>query len=411
MSETVTIDRLGHEGDGIAETASGPLYVPFTLPGERVRIEAEGDGATLLEVLEVSPDRVPAPCRHFGTCGGCALQHMAAPAYAAWKTAQVAAAFAQRGIEAPVAPTTPVAPRTRRRVVFAVARSEAGTRLGFNRRASHDIVAITECVIAAPAIVARRAALARLADTLLQRGERGRLSVVAGSNGLDVALARDGRRRALTRQQITALAAFAADPAIARISVDGETALAVREPEIAAGGLSLFPVAGGFLQAAAEAEDALAAAVLAGLDRPKRIADLFAGIGTFTLRLARQAPVLAVDGDAAAVAALEKSVRRASGIKAVTAQKRDLFRMPMTAMELRGIDTVVFDPPRAGAAAQAAELARSQVATVIAVSCNPATLARDARTLLDGGYRLRSVQPVDQFLWTPHVEAVAVFSR
>ncbi len=227
-------------------------------------------------------------------------------------------------------------------------------------------------------------------------------------NGLDIAV--DGLRRVDDRL-LDALPGRIADPAIARLTVEGETIYQPQVPELRAGNATLLPTPGGFIQAVASAEAAMAEAVLAGIGSARKVADLFAGIGTFTLRVAERAQVTAYDGDEAAVTSLSRAIRGARGVKAVTAGERDLFADPMTAIELKAFDAVVFDPPRVGAKAQAEQLAASSVPSVIAVSCNPATLARDARILVDGGYRLTAVTPIDQFLWSAHIEAVATFER
>lgn len=250
--------------------------------------------------------------------------------------------------------------------------------------------------------------LATIAALALPMRKPGRVTVVAADNGLDIAVTGGGKPE---RRMLESLGRFGGDPAIARLTVDGSEIFQARRPEIATGAGSLFPTAGGFLQAAAPAEQAMADAVLAHVGKARPVADLFSGIGTFTLRLARQAPVTAVEGDAALLAALGHGVRHARGLKPVTARKRDLFHNPMAPIELNGLGAVVFDPPAAGAKAQAEALAASKVEKVVAVSCNPATLARDARILIDGGYRLTRVLPVDQFLFSAEVEAVATFER
>jgi 23S rRNA (uracil1939-C5)-methyltransferase len=408
MAETLTITALGHSGDGVAETAEGRLYVPQALPGEEVEVERTGTRARLLRVVKPSPERVAPVCRHFGQCGTCAVEHMERSAYLAWKRELVATAFAQRGIDTLVEPVVPIGLGSRRRAVFSVVKTTRGVLLGFQRRGSHDIVAIEECPVLAPGIVATRGVLAEIAGHVLTPGKPARLTAVLADNGLDIAIEGAGK---LARSALEGAARFAGDEALARLTIDGREVFQNRRPEIAAGGATLFPTPGGFLQAAATAEAALAGAVLAHVGNSTPIADLFAGIGTFTLRLARRAAVTAVEGDAGLLAALDAAARRASGLKPITARKRDLFQNPLAPVELDRFGAVVFDPPAAGARAQAEALAASQVAKVVAVSCNPATLARDARILIDGGYRLTRALPVDQFLFSAEVEAVATFVR
>lgn len=408
MAETLVITALGHSGDGIAETPDGRVFIPFALPGETVLAERHGDRAATTGIVASSPDRVTPPCPHFGACGGCSLQHYAPEAYLAWKREQVVAAFAQRGIDADVAPVIPAPPGSRRRAVLTAERQGRDVRLGFNREGSHEIVSIPECKVLVPAIVRALPMLTALVAPLVPPNHRGRVTVLATEAGLDIAIDDIGRAE---YRAATGAAAKAADSTVARVTVNGEEVFRTREPALRAGEALLLPPAGGFVQAVAEAEDAMAAMVMTGVGKARAIADLFAGTGTFTFRLARKAKVTAVDGDGPSLAALELAARRTKGIKAVTVMRRDLFRSPLVPHELKAFDAVVFDPPRAGAMAQATTLAASVVPRVVAVSCSPATLARDARILVDGGYRLTGVQPVDQFLWSGHIEAVATFQR
>ena len=408
MAEAVVIEALGAGGDGIATLDGDRVFVPFALPGETVAIERRGSRARLVDVVGPSPARAAPACRHFGTCGGCALQHMAEQAYRDWKREVVVRSLALHGIEAEVAPLVPIAPGTRRRAVFSAISTAKGVVLGFHRRGSEEIVAITECPVLVPAIAGRLALFRDIAAAALKPGKRGRMTVVAADNGLDIAL--DGAGR-LDRRKAAMLGGFGAEPAIARLTIDGGGIAVNRTPEIAAGPAALLPVPGGFLQAAAPAEADLSAAVLAHVGDAAPVADLFCGIGTFSLRLAARAPVTAVESDPALLAALTAAANRTKGIKAVTTRRRDLFANPMAPVELAAYGAVVFDPPAAGARAQAAALAASTVPRVAAVSCNPATLARDAAILIAGGYRLTGVTPVDQFLWSAEIEAVATFVR
>jgi 23S rRNA (uracil1939-C5)-methyltransferase len=408
MNETVEleIERLGARGDGIARHQGRNVYVPFTAPGDRVRVvlagaRGEGIAARLVEIVRPSPARAHPVCRHFGACGGCTLQHVGADAYAEAKRATVVEALARHGLgAAPVAPLQRLPPGTRRRARFAVRRG----RIGFQARASHDVVALEECAVLAPAIVALLPALRGL------RGNDG-YAVTLADSGLDVVAE---RRAAPDLAALEALAAFAERCDLARLSWRGDGAplpVAARRPvRVVLHGVPVDPPPDAFLQATPEAEATLAGLVLAGLGGAERVADLFAGIGTFTFALASRARVHAVEGDAPALAALRAAANRA-GRSRITAEARDLEARPLAPEELAAYDAVVLDPPRAGAQAQTAALARSTVPRVIAVSCNPATFARDAAQLVAGGYRLEGVVPVDQFLWSPHVELVAVFVR
>jgi 23S rRNA (uracil1939-C5)-methyltransferase len=376
------------------------------VPGDRVRValeDARGDGLAgrVVELLAPGAARTSPVCRHFGACGGCAFQHVAPEAYARAKRALVVEALARAGLgDAPVAPLRPLPPGTRRRARFAVRRG----RVGFQARASHDLVALEECAVLAPPIVALLPQLRRL------RGNTG-YAVTLAEAGLDLVVE---RAAAPDLAALEALAAFAETADLARLSwrAQGEVLpVAQRRPVrvvIADVAVDLPPDA--FLQATPEAEAALAALVLDGIGAATRVADLFAGIGTFTFALAGRARVHAVEAAPAALAALAGAARRA-GLAQVMAEARDLENRPLEPAELGGFDAVVFDPPRAGAKAQARALARSAVPRVIAVACNPATFARDAAALVAGGYRLERVAPVDQFVWSPHVELVARFAR
>ncbi len=408
MAETVTIAALGAGGDGIVETAEGRVFVPFTLPGEVVEMERRNNRGGLTRVVQASEARATPPCPHFGACGGCALQHMARAPYLAWKRDVVAASFRLHGIGTDVEPVVPTDPGARRRAVFSAVRTAKGTVVGFNRRGTHEVIPITECPVLDPTIATRLPMLREMAAITVKPRKRAHLVVLAADNGLDVAFKGGG---ALARGATAALAAFASDVAIARLTADGETVFVNRAPEIAADGNVLLPTPGGFVQAVAAAEAALANAVMSHIGPASPVADLFAGIGTFSLRLAHHATVTAVDGDAALIEALNAATRSAHGLKPVTAVRRDLFANPMSAGELDAFAAVVFDPPAAGAKRQAEAIAASRVPIVVAVSCNPATLARDARTLIDGGYRLTRVTPVDQFLWSAEIEVVAAFAR
>jgi 23S rRNA (uracil1939-C5)-methyltransferase len=408
MSARYTIDRLGAQGDGVANTETGPVFVPFTLPGETVTAAREKDRATLMAVIERSPQRVEPPCRHFGDCGGCALQHLERGAYDNWKRDKVVEALKRERIEATVAATIPCPPASRRRVVFTARRTEAGILLGYNRAHSHTIVDIEECPIAVPEIVAALGRLRALAGLICNTSKPFHMTVTQTASGLDIAAVDSGKPVESAR---TLASDFVIREGLARLSVDGEIIVEPRKPAILFGDVSASPPPGGFLQAVASAESAMAGLVADHLDKARRIADLFAGAGAFALRLAKRAEVHAVEGDDAALGALDRGFRFATGVKRVTAERRDLFRRPITFKELNAFDGLVFDPPRAGAEDQSKQIARSDIPLVAAVSCNPVTLARDLKILIGGGYRLKSVTPIDQFLWSPHVEAVALLEK
>lgn len=408
MSGALRIDRLGARGDGIADTEGGPVFVPFALPGEKVTAALERDRGTLMAVVEASPLRVEPACRHFAECGGCALQHLEVGAYRAFKRNLVVEALSRRGFadaEKLVGELVPCRPESRRRVALTARRTERGMLLGFNRMMSATIIDIGECPVAVPEIVTALPALREIAGKMAGTANPFRVTVTATDSGLDVAVEGGG---ALSDRERREAADLAMRLGFARLSTDGEIVIEPRKPMVRFGDVAVHPPPAAFLQATVDAEAAMAELVSTHLAGARRIADLFSGCGSFALRLASRAEVHAVEADAAALAALDRGYRFASGLKRVTHERRDLFRRPLTAKELARFDGLVFDPPRAGAEAQARQIAASQVARVAAVSCNPATLARDLRFLADGGYELLEVVPIDQFLWSAHVEAVAL---
>lgn len=409
MSEReIEITTLGHRGDGVAETETGPIYVAGALPGEIVRANVV-DGRAQKPVIEKpSPDRIEPVCRHYSACGGCSVQHLAEEPYLVWKSGLVEKALRDRGIETEVSGTIAATMGGRRRAVLTATRAGRHTLLGYHEKASHRLVDIAECPVLDPVIVEALPGLKSLASEVLPKKGELRMTVLVTTTGLDVAL--DKADKGYERN-IPALSQKVVDQNLARLSVNGEVILELRPPLLDMGGIGIVAAPGGFAQATLAAEHALSKLVIDGVGKARTIADLFSGVGTFALRLGRQANVHAVEGDAAALAAFDKALRKPQGLKKVTFERRDLSRRPLVKEELEPYDAVVFDPPRAGAQAQAEQLALSRVKTIVAVSCNPATLARDLRILLDGGYVLQSVTPVDQFHYSPHIEAVAVLTR
>jgi len=422
MNELIelTVETIGARGDGVARDGNGPVYIPFTVPGDRVRARievarGEGRAATVIEMIKPGPGRAAPPCRHFGVCGGCALQHLDAALYTETKTAILRAALAHHGLaDAPLRPLKLLPPSTRRRVRLALARPARKTAapiVGFSQRASHDLVDLAACPVLAPKLFALVAPLRGLNAELLSPGEAGHAALQLADSGVDALI---DLPRAPDLPALESLAAFAEAQDLARLlwRVPGgePTLVAQRRPvRVVVGGTPVDLPPESFLQATAEAEAALTEAVRDAVGAATRIADLFAGIGTFAFALAEQARVHAVEGWAPAVAAVTQAARRAGLAERVTAEARDLQRRPLEADELAGYDAVVFDPPRVGTKAQAAALARARVPRLAAVSCNPASFARDARILIAGGYHLVAVQPIDQFVWSPHIELVATF--
>lgn len=402
------ITRVGAQGDGVAETADGAVFAPFTLAGERVVADVVGDRGRLIRVLETSPSRIEPVCRHFGTCGGCSVQHMSSDTYRNWKRDAVTSAFQARGLDVVPDELIETGGR-RRRAVFSVERAASGIVVGYHEAASHALVAIEMCPVLDDGIVAALPSLTTLIAPLVSRRGEARLTVTLTKSGLDVHL--DGIERRLSPDIRSRLAAEASALRLARLSVGQEIVVETLPPFLTFGGADVVLPPASFVQAVAEAENAIAQQVVSAVGKVKSVADLFCGVGAFTFPLARRAKVFALDGNKAAIEALSAGAKKATGLKPITARVRDLFREPLSPLELNEHDAIVFDPPRAGAEAQAQRLAKSKVKTVVGVSCNPATLARDARHLIDGGYKIERVTPVDQFVYSAHVEVVAVFRR
>ncbi|MDM9647652.1 class I SAM-dependent RNA methyltransferase [Rhizobium sp. S163] len=414
-TETVTIQKLGAQGDGIANGTDGPVYVPFTLPGETVAIARVKSQGTVMSITTPSPDRQEPHCRHFGpdgvngTCGGCTLQHAGDAIYRGFKRQLVIDALKSKGLTPEVGELVVAHPGERRRVTFAARKTEKEMLIGFNQAESHHLVNIEECPISSASLIARLPAIKAIGAALAVNAEAFRITVLETATGLDIAA--DGLKKLSDQQRRKATETVLSMRGIARVSVNGEILIEPVKPMLDFGGVQVSPPAGSFTQATKPAEEAMAELVLAHAGKSKRIADLFAGTGTFSLRLARIGRVHAVESEDKPLAALDHAARNTQGTKPVSVERRDLFRRPLMTSELKVYDAVVFDPPRAGAEFQCKELARSTVKKIAAVSCNPLTLARDLAILIEGGYRITSVTPIDQFLWTSHVEVVATLEK
>lgn len=412
MTERLTIDRIGHRGDGVAQTPAGTVFVPYALPGEIVEAEAvpgHPDRRHLLRVDTPSPDRIDPFCPHFGICGGCATQHWRETEYRTWKRDLVVTALAQAGIAVNVGDLIDAHGGGRRRAVFHARRSAQDVlNVGFSALRAHTIVPIDHCPVLAPGMDGAILAAWKIAETLKPQGKPLDIQVTATDNGLDIDVRGSGP---LNTARTAALARAAGAARIARITRHGDMVTQIAPPSIKMGRAQVVLPPGSFLQATALGEETLAQLVSSHIGKAKRIADLFCGVGPFALRLAETARITACDSDANAVDALKRAAAGVQGLKPVDAIQRDLFRRPLAAQELKAFDAVIFDPPRQGAEAQTRELAKSKVPVIIAVSCNTATFARDAKILIDGGYRLETVTPVDQFKYTAHVEIVARFCK
>jgi 23S rRNA (uracil1939-C5)-methyltransferase len=403
--EEYHITRLGHLGDGIA---SGPLFAPLTLPGEVITAQRNGDQLSDVKIVTPSSDRVAPPCRHFKSCGGCQLQHASDAFMADWKVDVVRTALAAQGIEAEFAPISTSPPMSRRRATFAARRTKKGAMAGFHAKGSDVVVEIPGCQLLAPDLLDARPVAEALAMAGASRKHSLDVAVTVSRNGLDVVV-RGGKP--LDGPLRMELARLAETHDLARLTWEDEVIVTRLPPEQYFDGITTVPPPGAFLQATQDGEATLRQEVMRITNGAKRVVDLFAGCGTFALPLAKQAEVHAVEGDAAMTKALDGGWRHGHGLKAVTHETRDLFRRPLMPDELDKFDAAVIDPPRAGAEAQIQELAGSDVQVIAHVSCNPASFARDARTLLSAGFAMGPVQVIDQFRWSTHVELVAGFTR
>lgn len=420
--ETVALEvgSIGVRGDGIAHYGETRVFLPFTLPGDHVRARIgarHGDGcAGEIVSFEARASRQEPRCPHFGQCGGCALQHLPAELYAASKISWLKSALERQGLaDAPIHPLRLLPPGTRRRARLTLRRprGRAAAEVGFQARASHRVIDMQHCAVLHPHLVALVAPLRRLAPDILAPGGEGAATATLAETGIDLLF---DLARAPALGALEAFAAFACAEDLARLAwrLPGEEPAPVaqhRPVRVTMGGVAVDLPYDAFLQASAEADAALIEAVTDAAAGARYVADLFAGIGTFTFPLAATAIVHAVEGDEAALAALKSAVARAGLGARITAEPRDLARRPLGAAELARFDCALFDPPRAGAIAQAKAVAASSVPRAIAVSCNPATFARDARALAEGGFRIATIAPFDSFVWSPHLELVALFER
>jgi 23S rRNA (uracil1939-C5)-methyltransferase len=406
MSEIVQITGLGAEGDGTATTAAGEqVFIPQALPGETWRFE-EGYAP---EPVTLLPDRRRAPVPDDEPCGGCVARHMPRAMYEEWKRDFLVRALRQQKIDVEVEPLITVLEHSRRRATFNARRMKGMMRIGYHGRRSHDLVAAEDCPVLDRRIVALLPALAELAGIAAGKEEETRVAITLTDTGADVDV--EGSERSLSAPARAKIGEIAASAKLARVSVGGVPVIERQVPVLHFAGKAVTPPPGAFLQAVPEAERAMIDLVTGALGKAKQVGDLFCGVGTLTLPIAQKARVTAFDSDRSAIDALNEAQRKNQGLKPFTARVRDLFRDPLSPMEMKDLDAVVLDPPRVGAKSQCERLAQSKVKRVVMVSCNPATLARDLRILINGGYRLDTVTPIDQFLYSPHLEAVAALTR
>ena len=398
----LTIESLTHLGLGRA--SDGQSLLPRVLPGEEVDVAQDGT----VRIVTPSADRVAAPCRHFKSCGGCAMQHANDAFVARWKQDIVEKALSARGLSAEFRPIATSPAQSRRRAKLSGRRTKKGAMIGFHAKGSDALVEVPDCKLLSPTLMASFPALEAL--TLLACSRKGEidLTVTETDQGPDVLVETD---KDLTPQLRIELPVLANTFGLSRLEWNDEPVVTINPPVQDFGGTAVIPPPGAFLQATRHGEAALLAAVDEITTGAARIVDLFAGCGTFTLPLSKRAEVHAVEGEKAMLAALDRGWREGFQLRRVTTETRDLFRRPLEADELRRYDAAVIDPPRAGAEAQIATLAASDIKTIAMVSCNPVTFARDAQTLVGAGFVMVWVQVVDQFRWSPHTEVVAAFTR
>ena len=402
------IDRLGHLGDGVAQGPDGPIFATGVLPGEEVDGTLQGDRLLDPKIVTPSTDRVKPPCRHARSCGGCQLQHAADPFVARWKEEVVRTALAGQGLTAPFHPMAISPAHARRRATLSARRTKGGVLLGFHAKGSDTITPIPDCQLLHPALIAAFPGLEALVALGGSRSVELQLMVTVTRGGVDVVVT--GGKPLLDGTARLELSRIVEVHAFSRLTWDGETVALRDRPAQSIGRATVVPPAGAFLQATAEGEAALLSGVSEALGPQRRVVDLFAGIGTFALPLAETMEVHAVEGDRDMIAALDLAARHTQNLHRLSSEVRDLFRRPLEPDDLKGFTAAVIDPPRAGAEAQTACLARSGLKVIAAVSCNPITFARDAKVLVAAGYRLDWVQVVDQFRWSTHVELVSRFS-
>lgn len=403
-----TITRLGHQGDGVA---LGPLFAPRTLPDEQVSGVQEGSQLTDIRIETPSEHRVQAPCRHYKSCGGCQLQHASDAFVAVWKQGIVENALAAQGLETTFRPIHTSPAQSRRRATLAVRRTKKGALAGFHGRASGVITPIPDCQLLDPELIAA----IPLAEALAMEGASRKtplsVTLTTSETGLDV-LVRDGKP--LDSALRATLATLAGQHGVARLTWEDEQVAMEQPPLQAFGAARVCPPAGSFLQATRDGESALLASVQEITKGAKRIVDFFAGCGTFSLPLAQNSEVYALESDRDMIDALQIGWRQGKGLRKLKAEVRDLFRNPLLPEDLKPFgafyEAAVIDPPRAGAEAQVVQLAATRIPVIAYVSCNPVTFARDAKTLVGEGYSLNWVQVVDQFRWSAHTEVVASFT-
>lgn len=409
MTDKVTITRLGHHGDGVGEINGKPVFVPFSLAGETLEIGDGGAKRNIVSVVEASKNRAQPFCELFGRCGGCQLQHMEHNAYLVWKNELLVEAFSREGIAIQPEEIRHYQRNSRRRAVLTAKKSSDGFTLGFSERGSHQTIDVQTCPILTPGLNAALKDVHALLNAIaIEKGDI-RINMLEAQNGIDLAFYFAGKA---SDKKLRDLISKPSAQKFIRLTVNSEIVFESKKPILSAGMAFVSPPPEAFVQASIEAERDMVELVTKHLEKCKKVADLFSGFGVFALRLAENSQVYAAETSTPALAAMDRAWRETGGkLKALSHEKRDLFRRPMNVKDLKHFDGAVFDPPRAGAEAQARELAKSKLRKIAAVSCNPQTLARDIKILIDGGYKIVSATPLDQFAYTPHLETVVLLER
>ncbi|PVA07678.1 class I SAM-dependent RNA methyltransferase [Thalassorhabdomicrobium marinisediminis] len=398
---TQTIERLTLTGQG--QLPDGTL-LDRVLPGEEVEVQPDGSARIITPVV----DRVKPPCRHFKSCGGCALQHASDGFVGEWKKTVVERALAARGLPFPFRSLHTSPPQSRRRARLSGRRTKKGAMVGFHAKASDALIEIPDCQLLMPSIMAGFPAFEALTVIAASRKSEVNLTVTDTLGGLDVLVETE---RELTGPLRIELAALAEVHDLARLAWNDDVVVTRKDPQQQFGTTRVAPPSGAFLQATREGEAAMVHSVLGAVTGAGRIVDLFSGAGTFTLPLAQGASVHAVEGDSELLQALDRGWRHGQHLRPVTTEVRDLFRRPLEPDELNRFDLALLDPPRAGAEAQVRAIAASDLRRVVMVSCNPVTFARDVQTLTEAGFVLDQLDVIDQFRWSPHIEVVGELSR
>lgn len=423
MLQKLIIQKINSSGEGVAFTEAGEtILVPFTLPGESIEaIVPQPMGrkdvcrGTLEKIIQKSPLRQVPPCQYFGRCGGCQLQHLSSDFYKQYKKKLVQDSFDLHKIDSTILDPVVFGPGVRRRINFKASKEQGNLLVGYHRRRSHEVLDIDHCPLLLPDFNDLLKSLKKVLSECLREGDKANIFLTKINNGFDGAIVLE-EQRDFSSQQRASLIEWAMNHQIIRLMIklpkNDDLIVHQTNPQIVFSDIPVLFPSHAFLQTSYEAEDYMVKIVLSLLPKHhKRIADLFSGLGTFSFPLARQGSVDAFEGDMKAVQYLNLSAQQHKLPHPLRGMQRDLFKYPLSTEELGQYDVVVLDPPRAGAVHQVKQLMDSEVKTIIMISCNANTFARDAQLLRKGGYEMKETHLVDQFLWSPHMELISSFER